>query len=271
MAWFSKKVLVTLIDVSTGEVFGRTEMEPNKIPETFALDTTMHIGSVDWSVVSAHPLSRSVYSKTRELTLHLRRTETMDPSKILYSLPSICDFIPPVSDVPLTGLELVLHEDDWRQFEFVSSEVKQETSSEIAAVQRIHENKSTGSGWRNIHVRKFPVSPIPNAIPLADVKQILGVETESNGIAYRETSVQILSGFSFATTDGQVLYGLTERGMVSVLGLARVSLPHPPKHAIATLNTLASDYGLELVHWCKCAHAGPNDQLFARLISENAI
>ena len=103
MGWFSRNISVTLIDDATGSVFATTDMPPADLPETFALETTLHIGDVDWSVVDAVPRTRPEFSKSRKLTLRLRRVEKIDPSKILFSLPSICDRIPSVGGGPLAA------------------------------------------------------------------------------------------------------------------------------------------------------------------------
>jgi hypothetical protein len=43
MKWFSPKVKITFIDDVTGRAFARTEMSPADLPESFELNTTLHI------------------------------------------------------------------------------------------------------------------------------------------------------------------------------------------------------------------------------------
>src|SRR6478609_4441659 len=101
MAWFKREVTVTLIDDVTDEPIGVTKMPPADLPETFERETTLHIGDVDWSVVDATPKTRPEYSASKSLTLRLRRIEKVDPRNILFSLPSICDYIPPLGNEPV--------------------------------------------------------------------------------------------------------------------------------------------------------------------------
>ena len=75
------------------------------------------------------------FAKTKLLTLRIRRIEKIDPRQILFSLPSICDFIPLQADRPLAGGELVIAEDAWRQLEFVSHELAKEADDEIASIR----------------------------------------------------------------------------------------------------------------------------------------
>lgn len=141
MTWFSSKVKVTFIDEATGGSFGVTEMLPTDLPESFEIDTTLHLGNEDWSVVGAQPKTRAEYEKSKSLVLRLRRIE-MDPSNIMFSLPSICDSIPGVTEHKLSGAEFILAEDDWRQFEFVSNDRAADVDDEIEKIRLIHENAS---------------------------------------------------------------------------------------------------------------------------------
>ena len=169
MAWFTSKVSVTFIDDATGEAFAATEMPPGDLPESFELDTTLHLGNADWTIVDAQPKTRAEYAKSKTLMLRLRRIEMVDPATILFSLPSICDAIPGVSDRELSGNEFVLAEDDWRQVEFVSSKLVEIVDNEIKEIRRIHENASAEVGWREVHVRSNPEFPIACTLKLADL------------------------------------------------------------------------------------------------------
>lgn len=75
MGWFSRKVRLTLIDVATGEAFATSEVPPNDLPESFEIETTLHLGEADWSVVHAEPRTRKASTKSGSLTLRLRKIE----------------------------------------------------------------------------------------------------------------------------------------------------------------------------------------------------
>jgi hypothetical protein len=269
MAWFSSKVEVTFIDDATGESFGVTEMPPADLPESFELDTTLHLGNEDWSVVDAQPKTRAEYAKSKTLTLRLRRVEMMDPSKILYSLPSICDAIPSVNDHPLSGNEFVLAEDDWRQFELVSNDHARDVDEEIEKIRLIHENASAEVGWRKIHVRSKPDLPIVCTLGLADLADTLNVPDESVGVTYRGAQSQIADGYAFRTND-LTLYGVAPNGNVQTIAFDQYSDVSPTSDAICRLKSLAQNLDLDLVYWCRCARAGPDDPLFDSLLANDA-
>jgi hypothetical protein len=91
MAWFSRKVLVTLIDDATGATFATTEMPPADLPESFEIETTLHLGEADWSVVHAEPHTREECAKSGSLTLRLRKVEMIATDAISFSQVDITD------------------------------------------------------------------------------------------------------------------------------------------------------------------------------------
>src|SRR5688572_3019702 len=103
---------VTFIDASTNEELGRVEVPATRLPETFELATTLHFGELEWSVVSANPATRTAYEQTKKLVLRVQKIDRVDPKSILFSIPTIETAIPPADGDPVTGDELVVHEDD---------------------------------------------------------------------------------------------------------------------------------------------------------------
>ncbi|MCR9202923.1 MAG: hypothetical protein NXI04_30120 [Planctomycetaceae bacterium] len=91
MSWFSRNVLVTFIDDATNEAFAESEMPPANLPDSFAEETTLHIGGDDWSVVQAEPISKKEFTKSRSLTLRLRKAELVAPQTLSFSQLDITD------------------------------------------------------------------------------------------------------------------------------------------------------------------------------------
>ena len=269
MAWFSSKVSVTFIDDSSGETFAATEMPPGDLPESFELDTTFHLGNDDWMVVDAQPKTRAEYAKSKTLVLRLRRVEMVDPSTILYSLPSICDGIPGVSDRALSGNEFVLAEDDWRQFEFVSSNLCNIVDHEITQIRRIHENASAEVGWREIHVRSNPEFPIACALELNDLATALNASNPPVGVAYRGAQSQITDGYVIHI-EGLTVYGVAPNNQVQTIAFDQYSDVSPDPNSIDRLKSIAQKLELDLVYWCRCIRAAPDDPVFETLFTNIA-
>ena len=50
-------IQVLFIDASTKKPFGQSDVPLTALPETFALETTMHLGNQDWQVIGAEPMT----------------------------------------------------------------------------------------------------------------------------------------------------------------------------------------------------------------------
>ena len=85
MAWFSKKVNVTLIDDASGATFATSDMPVGDLPDSFEDATTLHLGDADWSVICAEPKLKTEFEKTRKLTIRLCKIQMMDPKELRYS------------------------------------------------------------------------------------------------------------------------------------------------------------------------------------------
>jgi len=85
MGFFNRKIHVTFIDDATGEVFAKTEMPPTNLPESFEIETTLHLGEVNWLVTHAQPKMRAEYTKSKSLILRLRKIEKLPAYAISYS------------------------------------------------------------------------------------------------------------------------------------------------------------------------------------------
>ncbi len=239
-------ISVTFIDDASSTTIAALELPIANLPETFDRESTVRLGDDDWAVVSARPRTKPEFGGSGKLVLHLRRLEQVNPSDLLYSLPSICDRLPTVSDTPPGAGDLALYEDDWRQFEFVSRVFAADADAEIAAIRAIHENESDGVGWKKIHVRKRPDPPIVSTLSRADINRAFGNAT-FRGVCVAGSVV--VAGYSFQAGDFQC-YGIEKNGAISVLGIASVAAG---EEVVDTLARLAEEFDLELIHWCRCA------------------
>lgn len=266
MGWLTKKVKTTFIDDETGSTIGVTRMVAEDLPETFEVRTTMHIGDVEWEVVSAIPQTRTQYAKSRCLTVRLRKIEWIDPASILYSLPSICDGIPGLGDKPVSTDDCVLHEDDWRQLELVARQHAEDIEEEMLAIRQIHEHHSVGDGWNHVHCRSKPDPPIPASFDVQDICRFLGSNAPIRGVTYTGAQKTIATGFSIMPCSGLTLYGLSRNDGVTVLGIVKETQTTVPNAAVASLSSLAQEYELDLLHWCRCQRAAPSPTAFRDLI-----
>jgi hypothetical protein len=268
MTSFSLNIEVTFIDDLTDESLGVTQIPANNLPDSFERDTIINLSGADWNVLNARPKTRAQYTKSQHLILWIRRVKEVDPNDILYSLPSICAVVPELNNRMLSGSELILAEDDWRQFELISNQLADKVDKEIVKIQRIRENSTDGVGWREMYIRKKPEIPIVSNIALTYLANMLKVSTKSTGITYDGSQSPITDGYSLSLNDDFSIYGLAPKGKIQVIAIGQDANIAPNQESIDLLQQLARKFNLDLVHWCRCLRVNPEDPSFRSLLSK---
>jgi hypothetical protein len=268
MTSFSLNIEVTFIDDLTEESIGVTQIPANSLPESFERDTIINLSGADWNVLNARPKTRAQYTKSQTLILWIRRIELVNPHDILYILPSICAAIPAVDDRAVSGKELTIAEDDWRQFELISNKLADKVDKEIVKIRLIHENATAGVGWREMHIRKKPEIPIASNIALAHLASLFKVSTKSTGITYYGSQSPIADGYSLTLNDDFAVYGLAPNSKVQVIAIGQDSNISASAESIELIQQLARKFNLDLVHWCRCIRVSPDDPTFQSLLSQ---
>jgi hypothetical protein len=257
-------VRVTLIDVATGEIFGRSDLPIDQLPASFEASTTLHLGDQDWHVEKAEPMTADEFGRTGELTLTLHKVTHIDPTKILFTVPTLENTIlQPDAHVSASGHFIVeIHEDDWRQIEFVSARFAPEIEAELADIATILREFSVDTGqflaFRQVHVRERIPLPLDSPLALDEVRTLLGATNLPLGVVSFQTMSGIVPG-SFAFQVGDlIVYGAGEPHALSCLCIhQRVSaLPQP---TVLGMQQLMSTNGLALVDWCHMTVLTPND------------
>ena len=75
--------------------FAVSNLPVDQLPDTFEIDTTLHLGDDNWRVIGAEPPQKSKFRTSGKLDLFLAKSEVtqIDPRELLYSLPTINDDI----------------------------------------------------------------------------------------------------------------------------------------------------------------------------------
>lgn len=276
------QIRVTLTDANTGRQMAQTHLPADRLPESFAAETTMHIAGEHWRVVFADPMTREEALRRGELRLSLAKAAVVPTKDILYTLPTICPDLPrTTSHVTAQGmyaLALRLHEDDWRQIELISASYDNTIGEELAGITRVFQTagKYNGRFWgfRDIYRRQTITAPLRPLISLKDLAAQLPLDTVTfAGVSYQESNGLIERGFAF-DLGGLAVYGVNSEGLATVLGISRIhdgqalrprnilnamaamqglsapNLPEVPGSVCAALAALMVRYELRLVDWC---------------------
>ena len=253
----SNKVRVQFIDALTGNTIGTSKMPPEQLPETFEVQTTMHLNDEDWSIEEAIPAHSKDFLETKELILKMRKVEKINPQDLLYSVPTISNEIPqPFYSGLFNGFEYSILDDDWRQNEFLSRSSFPLIEIEMKKIEELKKNhsKELDSGFtafKSCHVRDIIGEPkLELSLPI--IKDIL--KTDKVGSLKIATSNQyVKNGFSMKT-HYTTFYGIFEDGIVTQFCIGEFT-----DNTSNEIQNITNEFDLLFVSWYQCQIITPND------------
>jgi hypothetical protein len=247
---------VTFIDASAQRPFAQSDVPLDRLPETFALDTTMHLGDDDWRVVKAEPITAAEFAQTGNLALTMAKVQHVSPKDILFTLPTLNNDLPrTITSTQQDQRIFSMHEDDWRQIEFVSTTYTDAIQAQIGEIRRIFDEESVQSegfvAFRKLYVRKAIPSPIAVPLSFAHIQRFFAANSAPfDGLAIGGATDLIEGGFAFDLS-GTVLYGQQREGNVVALGLASGTGGSTNPATLSELfAVLMQENTLSLVDWC---------------------
>lgn len=180
-------------------------------------------------------------------------TRTMSPRNILFSVPTLSDDMPVLDpiDKPPSRSDVVLHEDDWSQLEFLPRSATDDVRRLLTELKTFEQANRKSSGWKKPYVRRITRRPVISApAPLKQLEARLGAPlggaafiTETNSFLGR-----VHKGFTFDLGGNVQLYGYTANNDVPVLAASVGPKADNMKLAAAFMKLNKSD-GLMLVDW----------------------
>lgn len=252
MFGFGKKqsaVTVEFVQAGHKEPFGVSKIPIAQLPESFEAGGALDIADKKWSVVEAAPKNKAEFEKSGRLRIVLAPVEVVNPKDILFSLPTINDRMFPMRKVASLEGVLVIHEDDWRQVEFISEKWASEVEKELQSIRSIHETKRKGMGFTSLHVRKLIERPIDeDALPYERLKKQFAIAKEFAGFGGQAGGQMAIAenGFAFETTEGHRFFGiLNQKRNVVFLCMAGGD------GFDEECNALMKSFKLLGVDWCK--------------------
>ena len=251
MLWFGKKhdkIKVEFVESGKDKPFSVSMVPIGQLPESFEVATTLDIADKKWSVVDATPKHKSDFERSGKLRVVLSPVQMMNPQDILFSLPTINDRMCVLQKTNSLDGMLVIHEDDWRQVEFVSEKLLGVVETEITSIRAIYETKRKGAGFTRVHVRKLIETPIDDGvIAYPALKNLFTISKEFSGFGIYSHMAVAERGFAFETKNGLRFYGvLSPKGKVVFLCLANTD------GFADKCGDIVKTFHLVGVDWCKC-------------------
>ena len=241
------KIKVQFIDNSNGQTIGVSKMTAEQLPESFSMPTTMHIKDDDWNVEEAIPENSIDFARTKSLVLKLRKVEIMDPNELWFSLPTISNEFPrTVALGKQSEYDIQIHEDDYRQNEFVNTGALPLVEQEFVKIKDIRENHSKKSDdytlFKNCHVRDAIGAP-DLKIDFDELKALLNCGPVGQVLI---NASMLDNGFAIATKDTSY-YGVVENNMVTELCISQWN-----ENTINEIREINKAFNLLFVSWCHC-------------------
>jgi hypothetical protein len=246
LGFLDKRIKVTFVDKSNDEILGVSKMVPDQLPDSFDKPTTFQFQEKEWQVIKADPVNKEDFRFTKKLTVYLTEVGFMDPQNILYTLPTISNELPSTVDEKLfDDFVLELHEDDWRQIEFLPIDILPAVQEEMAAVEAIlfpEDETESSLGYNSIHVRS-KIGSRHLTIPFSDFSELVGVESKGT-IALSGHPGFVKSGFAVRSKHC-TYYGTLKDDIILELCLQQF------ESVDDEFATVADKFKLLLVSWCR--------------------
>ncbi|MBS1572623.1 MAG: hypothetical protein JST62_09540 [Bacteroidetes bacterium] len=215
------KIKVQFIDNLNGQTIGVSEMTADQLPETFSVATTMHIQDTDWTIEEAIPENSVDFIKTKKLVLKMRKAEKINSNDIWFTTPTISNEFPQlIEKTKETEFDVFIHEDDYRQNEFLNQNSIPKIEKEFTAIKDIWSKHSKKSDdytlFKNCHVRNTIGSPNLK-INFNELKSLLNC----NSVGQVVINGNVLSnGFSIKT-ENTTYFGILNDDLVIELCIAQ--------------------------------------------------
>lgn len=239
--------------------FAISNIHIEQLPDTFEINTNMHLGDVNWTIIDANPLGKSDFRKSGKLKLYMIKTELsqIDPREILYSLPTINDTLANIEHADSLENVAVFHEDNWRQFEFIETKFKNDISKELVDINTIYNNHKEGIGFKQIHIRKRIPNPITQAaLTIKNLTSAFDIAKKYDGVAFESTAGTIVNGFALQTQSGFIIWGQSDiTGKIIVLNISQTEKSNLIEIA-KRVDAFSNKYNLYIVNWPKLFWSG---------------
>lgn len=260
-------IKVSFFETNTEKPFACSDVPAEQLPDTFEINTTMHLGDEDWHVIAAEPAKKEDFCKSGELKITLTKAETttVDPKDILFSLTTINDELPAVENAKSLENAAVFREDDWRQCEFIAKEYKVHINDEFKAIADIYKNHREGnSGFTKLHIRQVITTPLADKrLTLDDIKAGFTIKKSFSGVAFNTAAAKIKNGFACVTDADWVLWGqIDDGGRILFLNLSPTS-GEDFKELAQSVDVFTQKHELFFVDWDRLFWSDADTQSFS--------
>lgn len=162
-----------------------------------------------------------IFGRTKKTEQLTEKVEMMNPNNIWFTTPTISNEFPQLTEkINETEFDIFIHEDDYRQNEFLNKNTLSKIEEEFIGIKDIWNNHSKKSDdytlFKNCHVRNTIGSP-NLAINFEELKSLLKCEKVGQVVINGNV---LLNGFSIKT-ENTTYFGLLNNDNVFELCIAQ--------------------------------------------------
>jgi hypothetical protein len=168
---------------------------------------------------------------------------------------------------------LELHEDDWRQVEWIAAGLRDAVEEELASIRMIYEQQREDVGFKEVHVRKRVPSPLAGtSLTFEELMAAAGERaTRLDGISLARVAGMTKDGFAVRLFSSIEIYGLSQDGVVSVAAFQNRSANNAYREDVESLARCAAEHELLLVDWCRATCLEAEEGLYRRYFVGDAM
>jgi hypothetical protein len=184
--------------------------------------------------------------------MNIPETTTLDPNEFLFTTPTLNDALPEESNRPSPADDcFLMHEDDWRQFEFVAAAFGPEMADELAVIDTIWKEHSVplgeaGTAFRSVHVRTRIPQPLDIPWSVADFEELFGEPACPILLIGSEHPLRDVHAIRL---ENVVIYGMFADGRLTTLGIEPLDRFVIVGETADRLERFLTEHDLRLVHW----------------------
>ncbi|MFX0172795.1 MAG: hypothetical protein ACFE9L_12835 [Candidatus Hodarchaeota archaeon] len=185
----------------------------------------------------------------------------VDPKDILFSMPTIEDALPGIVESSTSDVAVLeIHEDDWRQLEFISRDQLENITKEMEQIQQIFDNEAVEIkieveavpllAFKEIHLRQLIPRPISNPFTFNKLSEYFNADMTRGTLKFHDYSGVVKNAF-YIKIEGLEYYGQTDDDKIVVFCLYNADSREDLKNSIMKLTNLLNSEDLLLVDWMR--------------------
>lgn len=247
-------ITITIYEVDGDAPIAVIEQPIDALPDTFEIETSMYHDGEDWIVGRADPANKVDFRKSGEITLTVYRQKIVkhDPAEpILCLMPTVSADTPTFTDAYSLENVYVIHEDKWRDSEFISFSFIEQMQADLDCILDVVRNANVkGVAFERAHLRDSILDPLEDVdLKLDELKQILGVAHCYDGVAFTAYAATADNGFAFKTPQGFVVFGQCHDEKVRICCIHFLDANALTPQSVAAIDQLQKQYKLMYVNW----------------------